>query len=132
MNKYSLQPKITISIRLAVLLVILLAALALMSCGGGGGDGATTTTTTTPACQLNNTAQVTFGNKFTDKTVYVVWDGATIVTLAPGETSAAFTESAGVAHTSDFKDAATNLLACTTANPNFSQCTSHSLTCGPP
>ena len=66
-----------------------------------------------PACQTNNTATVSFSNKSnTNSTYTVVWDGVALTSVAPGQTSPNFTESAGVAHTLQFKFSNSNTAAC--------------------
>jgi hypothetical protein len=54
-------------------------------------------TKTTPACQLNNTATITFENRSTSNTTYdVVWDGAKMTTVSPGSESQEYTVAAGL------------------------------------
>lgn len=83
-----------------------------------------------PACQTNNTAQVSFGNRSTSNTTYdVVFDGVRIGTLPSGQTSPATTVAAGVAHTLRFQITNTTSLACSQSTPTLAQCGSQTFTC---
>jgi len=82
-----------------------------------------------PACQTNNTADVTFQNKSGHNYTYdVIWDGSTLTTLAPGATSKAYTQAAG-AHTLHFMISNTRLQACTQSSPVLAQCQSYTYWC---
>lgn len=87
------------------------------------------TTNVTIACQVNNTASLTFGNRSAATRQVVVWDGIGIFTLAPGETSPPYTVVAGVPHTLVTRNAVTNALACSQASPVLVQCSNGGFTC---
>ena len=109
-----------------VVIGLLLMSVLIVSCGsdsdplGIGSD-----------CSVNNTATVAFKNSSTTGKNYdIIWDGSKIVSnLTPGNTSAASTVTAGVTHTVEFKVAGTSTLACSTAYPNYVECTNHTLSC---
>ena len=138
MHKYIPKPEITI-LRLTVLMIILVIAIASISCSGGGGDDYNYSYTPPyspekpeiPDCERNYTADVKFGNRFTDKTTYVLLDDKNVVNIAPGDTSLPFTVSAWPPHTVEFRDSATNMLACQVGKYTFTACESTLITCGP-
>ncbi len=112
-----------------VLVVGPLAALAL-SIACVNSPTTSTPTTTIAACQLNNSAKVSFENKSTtNKTYDVVWDGSHITTLAPTEQSSNYTVEAGVTHTLQFKFTNSGQAACTIAHPIPVVCTSTNWSC---
>jgi hypothetical protein len=83
-----------------------------------------------PACQTNNTATVSFSNKSNSHSTYtVVWDGVALASVAPGQSSVSCTESAGVAHTLQFKFSNSNAAACNVSAPTLAQCTSQGFSC---
>ncbi len=51
-----------------------------------------------PACQANNTADVSFGNESAVLSHRIFWDGRDVAVVAPGEVSSSMTVTAGVAH----------------------------------
>jgi hypothetical protein len=112
--------------RIGLVVVVLI----MSACGG------TTPATPTPvvpvvaACQANNTADIKFENRSNiNRTYDVVWDGSNLMVLAPGTISAAKTVSANVAHRLDFKYTNTSTLACATATPNLTTCSSQTYWC---
>ena len=114
--------------RLAVAaLVSLSLSLVLISCT----TSPTTPTPTPKACETNNSAQITFENRYTNQSIDVVWDGSklTLSPLAPGVKSSEVTVSAGVAHTLLFNVAGTSTVACSQSSPNLSQCSSYNYYC---
>lgn len=73
-------------------------------------------------CEVNNTARVRFQNKTGSSLTYsVVWDGSTLTTLGPGQTSEYYTMSAS-AHTLHFMVANSTQEACTQSTPVLAQC----------
>jgi hypothetical protein len=92
-------------------------------------------TFSTPACQTNNTATVSFGNRSATTAHDVIWDFFVLFTLTPGQTSDPITVVAGVPHTlsvhiansTDFDD-----IACNTSRPILSQCERRTITCSRP
>lgn len=86
-----------------------------------------------PSCRANNTATVTFGNRSASTTQDVIWDGLYVATLAPGQTSYPFTETAGVQHTLTFLVAGTSKVACSPSALILTQCEKgHLFTCAAP
>lgn len=83
-----------------------------------------------PLCEVNDTAEVKFRNDSDTITMEVVWDGAVLATLDPGETSDDFTQNVGE-HTCVFRNANTHENACAIAYPNLAQCTVHTYFCEP-
>ena len=110
------------------LLLVVLFAVA-WSCGGS--DNSTPTTPSPqPACQVNNTAQVTFENRSNSNTTYtVLWDGSTLTTVSPGQKTSEYTVAAGVQHTLTFRVANSNQNACTPSTPTLAQCSTHNYWC---
>jgi hypothetical protein len=99
--------------------------LAVTACGGKSPAAPTV-----PACQQNNTAELTFGNRSTSNTTYdVMLNGSRVTTVAPGNNSSPYTLAAGTAHSVSFRITNTTIAACNTASPNLAQCTSQTLTC---
>ncbi len=107
----------------------------LMSVACGSADSTPTqptkpTTPSVPACQLNNTATVTFENRSSSNTTYsLIWDGSTLTTLAPSVKSESYTVAAGVQHTMVFRIANSSNNACTPSTPTLAQCTSSTYWC---
>jgi hypothetical protein len=111
--------------RYALIVVALLAS----ACGGGD-KNPVQPAPVIPACQANNTAQASFGNRSTSNTTYdIVWDGVRVGTLAAGQTSPANTVAASVAHTLRFQITNTTLLACSQSTPTLAQCGNQTFTC---
>jgi len=106
-----------------------LAALALsLACTNS--PTSSTPTTTLAACQLDNSAKVTFENRSTTNRTYdVVWDGSKRATVAPTQKSSAFTEQAGVTHSLQFKFTNTGQAACTLSHPILVVCTTVNYSC---
>jgi hypothetical protein len=112
--------------RLTVALLMSLAlALAIISCSDSP------TTPTKQLCETNNTAQITFENRYTSQAIDVVWDGSklTLSPLAPGQKSTEQTVSAGVNHTLLFRVAGTSTVACAQSSPNLAQCSTYNYWC---
>jgi hypothetical protein len=107
------------------LLVSLSLALVLISCSESP------TAPTTQLCEKNNSAQITFENRYTSQSIDVVWDGSklTLSPLSPGQKSAEQTVSAGVTHTLLFRVAGTSTVACSQSSPNLSQCSTYNYYC---
>lgn len=112
-------------LRIAALVLVVLSA----SCGGKESAPAAPTPTPVPACQTNNTATVTFENRFTTGTFDVIWDGAKLLTLSAGMKSQAITVAAGVGHSLVFQWTNTNTWACVPGTPVPGQCSSHVYYC---
>lgn len=94
--------------------------------------GCSVDSTTGPGsnCASNNTAQISFrNNSNTNSTYTVIWDGATLTTIAPGQTSQEFTVAAGVQHSLVFRHTNTNANACNPSTPTLSQCSSRIFSC---
>lgn len=83
----------------------------------------------TPACQRNNTAMIQFGNRSATASHDIIWDGALIFTLKPGETSSFITTAAGVPHTLRFRVSGTSRLACNDSSPVLTQCDREGTSC---
>ena len=80
-------------------------------------------------CEVNNTARVRFQNKTGSSLTYsVVWDGSTLTTLAPGQTSDYYTVAAAQ-HTLHFMVANSTQEACTQSSPVLTQCMDHEYWC---
>lgn len=110
------------------LLLILLVTAALVGCSGGGGDSPTAPAV--PACQANNTADVNFQNRSgSGRSYVVVWDGAKLFNVAPGQTSPIVTVAAGVPHNLAFLFASNNKLACAPGSPVLAQCSAMTYWC---
>jgi hypothetical protein len=107
-------------------LVSLSLSMALISC-----TESPTTPTPTQACVTNNSAQITFENRYTSQSIDVVWDGSklTLSPLGPGAKSSELTVSAGVSHTLLFRVAGTSTVACAQSSPNLSQCSTYNYYC---
>jgi hypothetical protein len=115
---------ITGAIIVAVPLAVLVA-----SCGGSKSPAAPTPAPI-PACQANNTAKVYFLNRSVSNTTYtIVWDGANLVTVGPGQDSQTFDVAAGVTHTLRFNITNTNIQACNPAQPVLTQCATQWYSC---
>lgn len=66
------------------------------------------------ACEVNKTGEVYFINHSNTNSTYdIVWDGATICTLNPNQSSRVFTFSANMLHSLQFKFTNTGKDACT-------------------
>ncbi len=112
--------------RLAVaFLVSLSLSLVLISCSSSP------TAPTKQLCETNNTAQITFENRYASQSIDVVWDGSrlSLSPLAPGQKSAEQSVSAGVGHTLLFRVAGTSTVACAQSSPNLSQCSTYNYWC---
>jgi hypothetical protein len=112
--------------RLAVaLLVSLSLSLVLISCADSP------TTPSKQLCETNNTAQITFENKYASQSIDVVWDNSklSLSPLVPGQKSAEQTVSAGVSHTLLFRKAGTSDVACAQSSPNLAQCSTYNYWC---
>jgi hypothetical protein len=83
-----------------------------------------------PACEINNTATVSFTNTAGGTaTLYVDFDGANLTgNIADGVTSSIHTVSAGT-HSIIFRNASGGAAVCATINPNLQRCTSNSYAC---
>lgn len=112
---------------------LLLCALCVSACGSDSAPLAPTVVAPViPACQSNNTASVTFGNRSTTTTQDVLWDNLKVATLAPGQNSTAITAAAGVAHQLRVQITNTTILACTISTPIPVQCAFPVYTCAFP
>jgi hypothetical protein len=112
--------------RIAVaLLVSLSLSLVLISCSDSP------TAPTKQLCETNNTAQITFENRYASQSIDVVWDGSrlSLSPLAPGQKSAEETVSAGVSHTLLFRVAGTSTVACSQSSPSLAQCSTYNYWC---
>ncbi len=106
------------------------AFLLISSACGSTNSSSTPTAPSAPACQVNNTATVSFENRSTSNTTYsVVWDGSTKTTLAPSVKSDAYTVAAGVQHTLVFRIANSANNACSPSTPTLAQCSSQTYWC---
>ena len=104
-------------------------ALSAVACGDGpAAPTPQPTPVPIPTCQSNQTATVTFGNR-SNSTYTVVFDGATVATLGPGQDSPRQVVAANVAHTLDFFISNTNRRACTTSMPVYTICADRITTC---
>jgi hypothetical protein len=83
------------------------------------------------ACVTNNTAQVTFENRFTGQSLDILWNGGKLSfsPLRPDATSPEMTVAAGVTHTLRFQYAGTPTLACAQSSPVLWQCTTINYRC---
>lgn len=104
----------------------------LTMCVACGSDTPTTPAPVIPACQSNNTASVTFGNRSAATTQDVVWDGNRTATITPGQNSTPITVAAGVAHNLQFRITNTTLAACAASSPIPVQCSTPVYTCAFP
>jgi hypothetical protein len=97
-------------------------------------NGANTLDFTFPirACETDNTATVSFGNRSTASTHDIVWDGSRVATLAPGQTSDPMTVVAGVEHMLQFLVADTTTPACAGATAVPTRCGTGVYTCSGP
>jgi hypothetical protein len=107
---------------------LLLVALCCSACGSEAMPVAPTPPPVA-ACQANNTASAMFGNRSTDTTMDVFWDGNRIGILSPGQNSPATTVAAGVAHRLEFRITNTAFLACTASSPIPATCGTPLYTC---
>jgi hypothetical protein len=127
MNKHTqMSGKPANGMRVARLAAVLIAGLALTACdlfGGGDSSG--------PACQENNTADVSFKNTSGGiANMYVHWDGIDITgTIVDGATSAVTTVSA-IPHFMVFRISGGVTLACTGSYVTPAQCGSTVYSCG--
>ena len=112
-----------------VLTAALVLAVLGTACGGDDKSPAAPTPPPAPACQTNNTATVTFENRFTSGTIDVIWDGGKTLTLSAGQKSQPMTVAAGVAHTLGFQWTNTSAWACTPGSPVLTQCGSQNYYC---
>lgn len=82
------------------------------------------------SCVTNNTAQLAFGNVSAARTYAVLFNGALVATLGPGQTTPSAPVAAGVQHTILFTYANTNnQLACNPLTPVLAQCQVQTYTC---
>ena len=102
-------------------------SLVLISCS----EIPTTPTPAVQACVTNNSAQITFENRYTNQSLDVVWDGSKLALspLGPGQKSSELTVSAGNTHTLLFRVAGTSTVACSQSSPNLSQCSTYNYYC---
>jgi hypothetical protein len=107
------------------ILAALSLSLVLISCSDSP------TAPTKQLCETNNTAQITFENRYTGQSIDVVWDNSrlSLSPLAPGQKSAEVTVSASVSHTLLFRKAGTNEVACAQSSPNLAQCSTYNYWC---
>lgn len=104
--------------------VAFILALLGAACGGDDKSPAAPTPAPVAACVTNNTATVAFQNRFTTGTMDILLNGAKVVTLAPGQSSNAFTVSAGVMQTVVWQWTNTTSWACNPTTPTPAQCSS--------
>lgn len=82
------------------------------------------------ACELNQTGEIYFINKSNTNSTYdIIWDGAKLTTLAPGETSSTYSVSANITHTLLFRFTNTSNDACTPSSPVIPQCQTFFYSC---
>jgi hypothetical protein len=109
-----------------------LALVALASIAAGCGGSSSTPTAPTPvlACQTNNTATALFQNRSATNLTYdVIWNGARLVSVSPGQDSATYTFAAGVPHTLVFRVTNSSTNACSPSTPTLAQCSSMFYSC---
>lgn len=112
--------------------VALLSSVVLVSgCAGKTATPTAPTPTPVAACVTNNSADVTFENRFSSTTIDVVWDGSklSLSPLAPGAKSTAITVAAGVTHTLLFRITNSATPACTQSSPVLAQCSNFTYWC---
>jgi hypothetical protein len=109
--------------------ILLLLVLASVGCGGGNDTPTAPTPPPVAACESNNTASVSFGNRSASATHTVQWNGLTVATLGPGQTSQPIVVAAGVAHSLRTFYANSNTLACAASNPIAARCSTPVYTC---
>lgn len=79
-------------------------------------------------CEANNTARVRFtNNSLTNVTYTIVWDGSTLTTVLPGQTTDYFTVAAAQ-HTLHFM-VSNGQEACTLSSPVLAQCMDYGYNC---
>lgn len=129
MYKFFSNPAIiTKSVVIKGLAILLIGIIFLSSFGCSDSDD--TDIWGRPLCEVNDTAEVNFRNDSNNITMEVVWDGAVLATLDPGETSDDFTQNVGD-HTCVFRNANTHENVCAMGYPNLAQCTVHTYSCEP-
>lgn len=96
----------------------------------GSSNPITPVTPTLPACQTNNTAQVSLKNISPENLSFdVLIDNINMGSVAPQLTLGPLTVSAGATHTVVARVTNTAVIGCT-ASPSFAQCSTQTLTCG--
>lgn len=74
-------------------------------------------------CEVNQTGRVYFINNSNSNSTYdIIWDGAKLTTITPGETSITYTITANITHTLVFRFTNTSTDACTSSAPVIPQC----------
>jgi hypothetical protein len=107
--------------------LVLLLALAAPACSGTS-PTPITPTVVLPACQQNNTADVTLRNSSTSFTMDVLVDNIVKGSVAPSQTLTV-TVAAGVQHSVVMRYTNTALNACNSPAASFAQCSTQTLTC---
>jgi hypothetical protein len=80
-----------------------------------------------PACQTNGTGLVVFENLSATNSSYdVIWDGATVATIGPGQNSRTFLYPAGQ-HMLTYKVTNSSTIACATATTTLAACANPSV-----
>jgi len=79
-------------------------------------------------CERNHTVEVTFGNRSSQATYEVIFDGAIVATLVPGAESNVMTVADG-RHSVMFRFARTPVAACMPSTVNWGRCTRHVVWC---
>jgi hypothetical protein len=89
----------------------------------------TAPTPVVPACQQQNTAELTLRNASPNNLTFdVLIDNVLRGTMAVGQTVGPVTLTAGVQHTVVSRVTNTSTIACT-SSPSFAQCSTNTLTC---
>lgn len=70
-------------------------------------------------CRKTNGKVYFKNNSVSNATYDIIWDGAKLTTLAPGQTSETYEESCEVQHTLDFKITNTGQYACSQSTPTL-------------
>lgn len=112
-------------------IVLLVVSVTAGGCGGNSSTPTAPTPAPVAACVTNNTADVTFENRFSSSSLDIIWDGVklNLSPVAPNTTSSSLTVAAGVAHTLLYRYAGTNTTACTQSSPVLAQCSTFKYWC---
>lgn len=111
--------------------VSLIAIVLTVGCAGKTDTPTAPTPIPVAACVTNNTADITFENRFSSSTLDVIWDGSklSLSPLGPGVKSGTITVAAGVAHTLLYRYTNTQTVACTQSSPVLAQCSTFNFWC---
>jgi hypothetical protein len=102
------------------IIFILISFIWIGGCSSSGGDAS--------SCQKTNTATVRFQNTSTNTTQEIIWDGLSIATISPGNTSPDFIVSA-TQHTLVILKAGTSTIACPESTITPFQFNTYTATC---